>query len=1513
MKVYLVDKYKIKDYSLPTKVEDSFVIEYISATGVEENILFTAVDGQWTIASDYDVTIYKDIAPITQEIIKDGSFYTLKFRDLEDNLTLYCFDIPINYQSYNIFNSQSITIGGANSDINYSIMDKKNPIITLTKDGIRWIFETKEDFNIFVNGKRYHKKILNLGDVIFVKGLKIIFMDKFIKINNPNNFLSTNLEVKKELEIEVDNKFTPVKESEKRIVLYNENQTFFHNPRLKKEINHKKIKIANPPTKREDEEPPLILTLGATMMMSLSSSITGIIAIFNVISGKGTLASSLSEIIICISMILGTIMFPILLNRYTKRLKKKKERKRQERYTAYLNKKKAEIDNEIKLEREILYENNLNTEECLNSISTKNKLWNREIADSDFLTIRLGTGNKKASITIDASLEEFSMEDDNLKDDVQKLIDTPLILENVPITISLIENPILPLIINPDFKNKELLINSIILQLVTYYSAMDLKIVILTNEENEYIWEDLKYSPYCISVDKQNRFFATNDEDTRSISTILEEIYNSRSQNSEHKAMDQKDGNDIYKNYNEYYLIITDNFISAKKINIINKIINSSKNYGFSLLTIDESLKNVPSKSNKFVQVSSTSATISSKNLSDEDTTSFIVEVCDKKIEKYLEVISNIPLSSSTSKDLLPTNINFLEMYKVGKIEQLNILNRWISSDPTSSLSTPIGVNEDGKIFNLDLHEKYQGPHGLIAGATGSGKSEFIITFILSLAMNYHPYEVQFVLIDYKGGGLAGAFENRESKIKLPHLVGTITNLDKSEMNRTLVSIKSELQRRQRLFNLARESLGESTIDIYKYQRYYRDKKVTTPISHLFIISDEFAELKAQQPDFMEELVSTARIGRSLGVHLILATQKPSGVVDDQIWSNARFKICLKVQTPEDSVELLKRPDAASINETGRFYLQVGYDELFELGQSAWAGARYFPTDRLLKSYDDDIVFINNIGEEIKTINDVTKLDVQKDMGDQLSNLVKYMYDLAIRENVNFTQLWLPSIPKEIYLADLLKKYNYQATKYKIAPLVGEYDIPTKQEQKPLIFDFTTDGNMYLFGNPGSGKENLLMSTIYSTCLYHSTEEINIYILDFGAEVLKTFSEFPQVGDVILSDNASKAENLFDMLNNELNRRKELFSSFGGDYNTYISSGNKTPFIMVIVNNYENFYDTCSDIAIESFEKIIRDSSKYGIIFIITVTANNNISTRTTQYCNIKMATQVADPFDYKFVLNAPAGLVPAKNFGRGIIAIGDTAYEFQSALIYIKEKIADAIKEMGEKLPYEKARKIPIIPKEITSDYMIPYINTITDVPIGINIYNGLIMQYNFTGQKITPIIGNSILIDNKFILNLIKEINSIPTIKLRVLDFADRMVDLVGDEYYINSEFTQAINDLKNINDKMPNVYILNGISLIYDKVLDEGINSLFEMLRNIDNYPNTYFILCDNYASFRKTMREDWYINSSINNAIWIGKNVDTQDVIKLNKVNKCDLYESNNYVYVISADNYEILKGIGASEF
>ena len=405
---------------------------------------------------------------------------------------------------------------------------------------------------------------------------------------------------------------------------------------------------------------------------------------------------------------------------------------------------------------------------------------------------------------------------------------------------------------------------------------------------------------------------------------------------------------------------------------------------GISLIIIDNKIVNIPDQCQSFVQLSEAKceyfeSLVNNKPIQFEMDKNYIDYFsCAKKL-------ANIPIKIiSKTEGQLPDKLGFLEMYDVGKIEQLNIKNRWEKNNPIQSLGVPVGYNQNGDKLIIDLHEKYHGPHGLIAGMTGSGKSEFLITYILSMALNFHPYEVQFILIDYKGGGLAGAFENEISHIKLPHLVGTITNLDANEIKRSLSSIESELKRRQRAFNEAREISGESTIDIYKYQKMYREGIVKEPVSHLFIISDEFAELKNQQPEFMVQLISTARIGRSLGVHLILATQKPSGVVDPQIWSNTRFRVCLRVQEKSDSNEVIKSPDAAYLKQTGRFYFQVGFNEIYELGQAAWAGGMYVPSEKNKKNINDSIDFINNIGDIIKSVEKKKKIEKTNSYGEEL-------------------------------------------------------------------------------------------------------------------------------------------------------------------------------------------------------------------------------------------------------------------------------------------------------------------------------------------------------------------------------------------------------------------------------------------------------------------------------------------------------------------------------------------------
>ena len=867
---------------------------------------------------------------------------------------------------------------------------------------------------------------------------------------------------------------------------------------------------------------------------------------------------------------------------------------------------------------------------------------------------------------------------------------------------------------------------------------------------------------------------------------------------------------------------------------------------------------------------------------------------------KCSETLFNIPIEIAKENSNLPTMISFLEMYDVGKVEQLNITNRWKSNDPTKSLQAPIGVDKNRELFKLDLHEKFYGPHGLIAGMTGSGKSEFIITYILSMAINYSPDEVSFILIDYKGGGLAGAFQNKETGMKLPHLAGSITNLDTVEMNRALSSIQSELRRRQRIFNDARDALNESTIDIYKYQRLFREGLVKEPVTHLFIISDEFAELKSQQPEFMDQLISTARIGRSLGVHLILATQKPAGVVDDQIWSNSKFRVCLKVQDKSDSMDMIKCPDAASLKETGRFYLQVGYNELFALGQSAWTGAKYYPTEKRKKKIDETINIVDNVGTVVKSLDTIKKdLDV-KPQGEEITNIIKYLIKVSDERHISVKQLWLDKIPEFIYVEKLRQKYNYLPEKGVINPIIGELDDPNNQRQDILTLSLSADGNTIIYGSAGNGKELLLTTLIYSTIVDHTPSEVNFYILDFGGETLRAYNNAPQVGDVILSSQEEKVNNLYKKLLYELDNRKKLFVDYNGDFEFYCKHSGKTlPMLIVIINNYDSYVESYEDHE-EDFNILTREGAKYGIVFIVTANNTNTLRYKLRQNFKQNIVLQFNDTGDYSSILGNVQKKYPSKIYGRGLVS-RDDIYEFQTAYPYQHEKMNEYIRVISKKLNdifTDKAPSIPVLPNVVTHETVSNALGNLESVPVGIFKESLNIAILNTLKNYTSIVSSNDISEYSSFIKNLYKTFTYIKNEEIFVFDTYDIIDNALENTTLVTKNYEDALNPIlqemsdeyqiytnnnyerSSLSDKSHKTIIIIGINELLSRISQDKKMEFTKALSMIKDLGTYHIVLIDNSDKLKQQAFETWYKAAvDPSNGVWLGSGVLDQYALKL----------------------------------
>ena len=1499
MKIALYLMSGIYVFRLPNQVLGSFSFDSEDITDKLINI--DARDGKWVMYSTSEVSIINNNTSVKDIILENNNFYTLK-RAGKYYLIHVSSLLNSKMDLFEISERSKLIIGNNNNcNIKYNCPYVNNLMlgITFTDNKINIQREGNTAYYVDKIAIVDKNKSFDYGIELDIYGLRIKILKNIMFVSRLSNLvISNNLANISNLPILSSAKPEDIKI--KDVDLYKKEDYASKAPRIRRLIEDKKIKVANPPNLGKKEELPLILVIGPMLTMSIISFSMLTNTVLKLINGSVKLSDSWSQLLMSLAMLISTILCPTLTKKYEKKKQKAKEEEIRTKYTNYLMKKNDELQKESILEKAIITENLITLEQCIENIKKRNiNFWSKRIDQNDFLLARIGIGKEKLKAEINFSEDELEIEENALKNDAKNLIKNYEYINEVPIGYSFYENIITAIM---GKKNQTVaFVNNIILQFMSFYSYEDLKIVVFTNENNESNWDYIKYLNHNFTNDKSLRFFGSTYESRKIISDYLSIEASIRIDNN--------------SNINKpHYLIIVDDYEKIKRYGFINTILDADKSLGFSFIIVENLLSKLPSKCDNFITINDSESGILKNSYEAQEKQSFKHEI-NENINMYelVKYVANVPVEFEQSVTQLPNSINFLEMEQVGKIEQLNILNRWSINDSSISLKTEIGVDEQGDLMYLDLHEKFHGPHGLIAGTTGSGKSEFIITYILSLSMNYSPDDVSFILIDYKGGGLAFAFENKLSGVSLPHLAGTITNLDKAEMDRTLVSIDSEVKRRQKMFNSARDILGESTIDIYKYQKFYKEGRIKDPIPHLFIICDEFAELKSQQPEFMDNLISVARIGRSLGVHLILATQKPSGVVNDQIWSNSRFKVCLKVQDESDSKEMIKRKDAAYIKQAGRFFLQVGYDEFFALGQSAWCGAKYYPSDKIVTEVDKSINFIDSAGNYIKSIQAGSNIKVKPE-GEQLSNVLNEIIMISNKTNKRAKKLWLDNIPGVIINSDLEKKYNFKDEPYNIKTLIGEYDAPEKQEQGSVIYDFLEDGNTIIYGSDGSEREMLLETIIYSSVKNHSVDEINYYIIDYGSESFRKYNTLCHIGGIVYIGEDEKYNNLVKLIRKNINDRKKLFANYGGEYKNYIkSSGNKLPIKVIIVNNYDSVYESNND-AYDTFAELTRDSERYGIVFIFTGNSISSIQLKLSQNFHNIYAFKLKDKNDYTSVFGIRCNVTLRDYKGRGIVK-HDQLHEFQvSSLIEnedsINDFISNFINNINERNTGMKSEKIPVLPKYVRYDDVKESINGLKAVPIGLDKITLDPVCIDFKSNIGVIVSANK----NEYIEGLLNSLalllSNYKNIYFNVIDCMDN-IKIKNIDNYCNSDFDAAMDCLISYiesmieqKSNMQGVIIINGISKFLNKLSDT--NKMLNLSKLLSKYENIAIMISDDSAKLKKLSFEQWF-NSlfDTNYGIWVGKGVNGQTLLHLANVTREMTKEFKNNMGFMINESYPTL--------
>lgn len=864
-----------------------------------------------------------------QELIKgrlklaDSYIFTISISGGE--IRVICSDDKDSYTAYTkyvISACSRFTIGkDEQNDLCYDYRDliSKQHAMFQRQSNV-WSVIDNSTNGVFVNSCRVEsQQTLRFGDIICIFGLNIIFLGDVIAVGDRYGSL-----VSKSSILEEFNDVPAVNALEEQ-----EEKVFNRSPRTIDHIYEEVIEIESPPQMQVVKKVPILSAIGPSFTMAIPMMLGCMLAIYN--SRRNGSTSSAFMYTGIITALGSALIGSFWAFRNIKDARKNEldyENKRFKTYSEYLTKTADEIQSKYRNNYDVLNKIYPSAETVCSYNADSIELWNRNLYHKDFLYHRLGLGEIPFQCELSTAKEKFSMNYDSLQGKPIKIGNQYKMIYNVPVGIDLMAENLYGIIGSVGRKGAISIMQSLAVQIAANNCYTDVKLVFIYNSKNPSYrenWDVFRWLPHVYSENRKVRFVASDQYEAADVFFELANVIRKRLDDQ------QENKKSIVK---PHYVVFIEDYAILDGEPIAKYLLQQHNEYGVTTFILSDYYYNLPNACENIIENDEYGSYIyNAVDTENEKKQITFDTVRIDSIKQFVKNIADVKVAESESDSEIPNSLSFMDMYAVTKLEELNVLERWRKNRTYNTMRALVGKKAGGVDCFLDIHEKYHGPHGLVAGTTGSGKSETLQTYILSLAINFSPEDVAFLIIDFKGGGMSNLFEG------LPHMAGTISNLSGNQINRAMVSIKSEIRRRQIIFS------ENGVNNINTYTNIYKSKEAKVPVPHLLIIIDEFAEMKREEPEFMKELISVAQVGRSLGIHLILATQKPSGTVDDNIWSNTKFRLCLRVQSRSDSMDMLHKPDAAYLSQAGRCYLQVGSDEIFEQFQSGWSGAVFDASD----------------------------------------------------------------------------------------------------------------------------------------------------------------------------------------------------------------------------------------------------------------------------------------------------------------------------------------------------------------------------------------------------------------------------------------------------------------------------------------------------------------------------------------------------------------------------------------
>ena len=1053
-----------------------------------------------------------------------------------------------------------------------------------------------------------------------------------------------------------------------------------------------------------------------------------------------------------------SVVATIALAVYTSSREKKQREEAEAAYKRRISELRRKMESEQEQQRIYYFYNYPNPEKTLGiatdinrpspareeEIRSGTRLWERRPQDHDFMYLRLGISTRQSTVIYKISENEKT--ESPLMREATRLAEDSRLLFDVPVTV--------PFILPSDEGEKKKVeskkqeeegkegqtqeskgitirhsigitgkssdkvhayVRTMLVDYAAFQSPQDSMLYVAGTSEARQYWRWAYALPHCKGSDKTETLQFENDEKPgeneadnmrlfwKNIRTILER--------RRMRLQDQESGTDVKL---PFLLVVVDAMTPAPGWSClhdlegeaaISTILMDGQMLGAGILFIVPERAKVPSRCLSVIEVDDDPQDEEASVVFRYAETGFNsvlyvggtkLVTTQEKAREFSRALEMVDVRRGYGSSLAAT-VTLMEMLNVTTLEQLQQMatESWRRSmDPKIAdwLFTAVGLLSGNEPRVLTFSAKADGVHGIIAGSTGSGKSELLMTLIIGMALNFNPSVLNFVLVDYKGGSAFEPFKH------LPHAVDIVSNLDQSATARVFASIIAELDRRQRL------NTYTNSKDIVHYRRKGLNlDPERPPYPHLFIIIDEFAEMISGNAEYKAQLESITRLGRALGVTLILAAQRPVGVTD-QMRANIKFRICLRVETPDDSREVLRRADAAFLPPgiPGRGYLQIG-NENIELIQTAYTGGDYkgpqeenvtpnvIWVDRPRKSaaqkateppklYDVIVEMMANLAlQESKPQWRPWPMFLPTQTGSNVLSLqtpldTAYMNDADIEllrptDSENVAGLSLNEMAVSFWEGDF-KWEGINWGKNAMRPLVGVIDNPYQASQKPLKIDFT-NGHAVVFGASGRGKTTFLRTVVTSLALTHSPDELHMYILDFGGRAMSILSDLPHVGAVVTSEEEERVQRALRKVSDIIDQRQVLFSEAKvnslDSYN--LAHPEKTlPAILVVIDNFAEFKEYYEGL-MGPMISLVREARAYGVHFLISADTPNSLSGKLYNLITERFTLKLSDASEYADIVGrgVPADLSAVP--GRGYVRVGSMPLEFQTALTFTPEE----------------------------------------------------------------------------------------------------------------------------------------------------------------------------------------------------------------------------------------------------